>query len=36
MFSVKPGGVRFVHHQPRAVFFLERDNFAQRRGIAVH
>ena len=30
------GGVGLVHHQPGAVFFLERDNFPQRRGITVH
>ena len=36
VFPVKPGGVRFIHHEPRAVFFLERGDFAQRRGVAVH
>ena len=34
--AVKPGGVGFVHHQPGAVFLLERDDFAQRRLVAVH
>ena len=36
VFADKAGRVRLVHHQPRAVFFLERDDFAQRRGVAVH
>ena len=33
---IDSGGVRLVHHEPRAVFFLERDDFAQRRGVAIH
>ena len=28
--------MRFIQHQARAVFFLELDNFAQERQIALH
>ena len=30
------GGVGFVHHEPRAVFFLERHDFAERGNVAIH
>src|SRR5690348_5521309 len=36
MLSIKPGRMSLVHHEPGAVFLFERDDFAQRRGIAVH
>lgn len=28
--------VRFVHHEPRVEFIFQRDDFTQRRGVAVH
>ena len=34
--AVKPGRVGLVHHQPGAVFLLQRHDLAQRRVIAVH
>ena len=36
VFANDAGGVRFIHHQPRAVFFFQRDDFAQRRDVAIH
>jgi hypothetical protein len=36
VFPQHPDAVRIVHHDPRAEFFAGRDNFRERRDVALH